>query len=77
VRHRGRKPAAERGPAATATPSAPSWPRALRAIRSWLSPGSRCSAGGRHGRWRPAPAAESPDDIPAGRPRPVPLHPEL
>jgi hypothetical protein len=25
----------------------------------------------------PAPAAASPDDIPAGRPRPVPLHPEL
>ena len=26
--------------------------RALRAVRAWLSPGSRCSAGGRHGRRR-------------------------
>ena len=39
VRHRGRDPAAERGgPSAAAPPPAPSWPRALRAIRAWLSP---------------------------------------
>ena len=39
LRHRGQDPAAERGgpPAAVPAP-APSWPRALRAIRAWLSP---------------------------------------
>ena len=37
--HRGRNPAAERGgPRAAAPPTAPSWPRALRAVRAWLSP---------------------------------------
>ena len=37
VRLRGQNPAAERGgPAAAAPP--PSWPRALRAVRAWLSP---------------------------------------
>ena len=39
TRHRGRSPAAERGgPRAAAPPPAPSWPRALRAVRAWLSP---------------------------------------
>jgi len=40
TRHRSRNPAAERGgPAAAAPPPpAPSWPRALRAVRAWLSP---------------------------------------
>ena len=73
-----RKPATARdcGTAAGARPrreggrrarAAPSWPRALRAVRAWLSPGSRCSAGGRHGRRRPRPAAASPDRlVPAG-----------
>jgi len=36
---RGPDPAAERGgPHAAAPPPAPSWPRALRAVRAWLSP---------------------------------------
>jgi len=52
--NRGRHPAAERGGTRAALPPpAPSWPRALRAIRAWLPPRSRCSAGGRHGRKRP------------------------
>ena len=38
VRHRGRNPAAERGGPHAAPPPAPSWPRALRAVRAWLSP---------------------------------------
>ena len=39
VRHRGQSPAAERGgPHAAGPPPAPSWPRALRAVRAWLSP---------------------------------------
>ena len=39
LRHRGPDPAAERGgPPAAVPPPAPSWPRALRAIRAWLSP---------------------------------------
>jgi len=39
LRNRGRHPAAERGgPHAALPPPAPSWPRALRAIRAWLSP---------------------------------------
>ncbi|MGH3124275.1 MAG: hypothetical protein ACRDND_25100 [Streptosporangiaceae bacterium] len=40
MRHRSRNPAAERGgpPAAAPLPPAPSWPRALRAVRAWLSP---------------------------------------
>ena len=39
VRHRSRNPAAERGgPRAARPPPAPSWPRALRAVRAWLSP---------------------------------------
>jgi hypothetical protein len=39
LRNRGRHPAAERGgPPAVLPPPAPSWPRALRAIRAWLSP---------------------------------------
>jgi hypothetical protein len=67
----------ERGAARRLTPPAPSWPRALRAIRAWLTLGSCCNAGGRHGRKRPAAAAASPDDIGRGRPRPAPLHPEL
>ena len=38
-RHRGPDPAAERGgPRAAVPPPAPSWPRALRAVRAWLSP---------------------------------------
>jgi hypothetical protein len=37
--NRSQNPAAERGgPHAALPPSAPSWPRALRAIRAWLSP---------------------------------------
>jgi hypothetical protein len=37
--HRGRPPSAERGgPGLPLQPPAPSWPRALRAIRAWLSP---------------------------------------
>jgi hypothetical protein len=39
LRHRGQDPAAERGgPRAAVPPPAPPWPRALRAIRAWLSP---------------------------------------
>ena len=41
MRHRGRDPAAERGgthATAVPPPPAPSWPRALRAVRAWLSP---------------------------------------
>ena len=39
LRHRGPDPAAERGgPHAGVPPPAPSWPRALRAVRAWLSP---------------------------------------
>ena len=40
TRHRSPGPAAERGgaDAAVPPPPAPSWPRALRAIRAWLSP---------------------------------------
>ena len=39
TRHRGQDPAAERGgPHAAVPPPAPSWPRALRAVRAWLSP---------------------------------------
>jgi DDE superfamily endonuclease len=38
LRHRGRPPAAERGGPRAALPPAPSWPRALRAIRAWLTP---------------------------------------
>jgi len=39
VKHRRRNPAAERGgPRAAGPPPAPSWPRALRAVRAWLSP---------------------------------------
>jgi hypothetical protein len=54
LRHRGQDPAAERrGPPAAISPPAPSWPRALRAIRAWLPLGSRCSAGGQHGPQRP------------------------
>src|SRR5215831_14804449 len=38
-RHRGQNPAAGRGGPRAALPSpAPSWPRALRAIRAWLTP---------------------------------------
>jgi len=41
---------------------APSWPRALRAIRAWLTPGSRFSAGGPwpHGRKRRRPRSCKP-----------------
>lgn len=46
----------KRGAAYCLTPP-PSWPRALRAIRAWLTPGSCCSAGGNHGPKRPAAAA--------------------
>ena len=39
TRHRSPGPAAERGgPHAALPPPAPSWPRALRAVRAWLSP---------------------------------------
>jgi hypothetical protein len=39
LRYRGQRPAAERGgPHAAGPPPAPSWPRALRAVRAWLSP---------------------------------------
>ena len=39
TRHRSRSPAAERGgPRAAVPPPVPSWPRALRAVRAWLSP---------------------------------------
>jgi hypothetical protein len=39
LQHRGPRPAAERGgPRAAVPPPAPSWPRALRAVRAWLSP---------------------------------------
>jgi len=39
LRHRGQNLAAERGGPRAALPQpAPSWPRALRAVRAWLSP---------------------------------------
>ena len=39
TRHRSQSPAAERGGSDAAVPRpAPSWPRALRAVRAWLSP---------------------------------------
>jgi len=38
MRLHGPDPAAERGGPDTAVPPAPSWPRALRAVRAWLSP---------------------------------------
>src|ERR1039457_5211035 len=48
--------AAERGgPRAALPPPAPSWPWALRAIRAWFPPRSRCNAGGRHVKSAPAP----------------------
>ena len=51
---RGQDPAAERGgPRVAVPPPAPPWPRALRAMRAWLSPGSRCNAGGQRGPQRP------------------------
>ena len=54
-------PAAERGgPRAAVPPPAPSWPRALRAVRAWLSPGSCCSAGGPHGPRRSRPRSCKP-----------------
>ncbi len=63
---------------------APSHPRLHRPGRGRCAqyapgflPGSRCDAGGRHGRQRPAPAAASPDQLGRGRLRPTPLHPEL
>ena len=37
-RLRSQDPAAERGGPAAAAPPAPSWPRALRAVRAWLTP---------------------------------------
>ncbi len=37
-RLRGQHPAAERGGPPALPPPAPSWPRALRAIRAWLTP---------------------------------------
>jgi hypothetical protein len=50
-RLRGRNPAAERGGPDPAP--APSWPRAIRAVRAWLPPGPRCNATGTPGRTRP------------------------
>ena len=53
------------------------WPRALRAIRAWLSPWIALQ------RWwpawssAPATAAAGPDQLGRGRLRPAPLHPEL
>ena len=38
TRPRRRSPAAERGGPLAAAPPAPSWPRALRTVRAWLSP---------------------------------------
>jgi len=40
LRRRGQNPVAEErgGPSAAVPPLAPSWPRALRAVRAWLSP---------------------------------------
>ncbi len=38
LQHRGRKLSAESGGPRAAVPPAPSWPRALRAVRAWLSP---------------------------------------
>ena len=46
-------------------PPAPSWPRALRAIRSWLTPRSRSRAGGRHGPTRPRPLSSSTCSTPS------------
>ena len=67
----------ERG-ADAAAPPAPSWPRALRAVRAWLAPWITLQ------RWWTAmvqsafaPAAASPDQLGRGRLRPAPLHPEL
>jgi hypothetical protein len=57
---------------------APSWPRALRAIRAWLTPWIVPQ------RWwpgmvqsAPAAAAPGPDELGRGEPRPAPLHPKL
>ena len=79
LRHRGRSPAAERGgPRAAVPPPAPSWPRALRAVRAWLSPWIALQ------RWWPAwstapppPQLQALIELGRGRLRPAPLHPEL
>ena len=49
-----------RGRRTALPPPAPSWPRALRAIEHGFPPGSRCSAGGRHGRTGPRPRSCKP-----------------
>jgi hypothetical protein len=64
------------GPRPARLPGPPCWPRAIQGVRAWLSHGSRCGAGGVHGRTCLAPAAARPNDIPRGRPRPAPPHPE-
>ena len=84
--HRPQDPAAPRpgpgggesGAARRRPPPAPSWPRALRAVRAWLSPWITLQ------RWwtawseaPPAAAAASPDQLGRGRLRPAPLHPDL
>ena len=61
LRHRGPRPAAERGgPRAAVPPPAPSWPRALRAVRAWLSPWIALQRWWPHGPRRPRPRSCRP-----------------
>ena len=50
----------ERGAARRRTAASAVLARAIRAVRAWLSPGSRCSAGGRNGQMRPRPRSCKP-----------------
>src|SRR5207248_5989797 len=70
TRRRGQNPAAERGGAhAAAPPLAPSWPRALRAVRAWLSPSIALQRWWQA--WSKAPPPRQlqalPDSVAAGR----------
>ena len=61
ARHRGPDPAAERGgPGPAVPPPAPSWPRALRAVRAWLSPWIALQRWWPHGPRRPRPRSCKP-----------------
>jgi hypothetical protein len=63
----------ERGLRAAAP--APPWPRALRAVRAWLSPDRAAALVAGLVEGAPAAAAAGPDELGRGRPRPAPLHP--